>query len=328
MADVNFSTADVGGLVKTVFDRMALNALRPELYFVDCARYEPSMLAMPGNVHTFTFYPDMAAATTALNEVTDPDVVAVTPTTKTVTLLEYGNAARSTRKFRGTAFVPAPDRDIAELIGWNAGLSQDTLARTVMAGGTNVTYCGTATSQTTIGTGDTMTGAKVRYVVAKLRGANAKGFGAMGVAGNNYAAFIHPDVSVDLRQETGGGGWSDPVNMTENGVTRRWEGLIGKYEGCGFIETPRAPVVTNASNDAGSTGNIDAYQTLFVARDAVAFSSGADNGKLPEFVEGPQIDRLRRHHTFGWYWLGGFCILREEALYRVEGASSIGDNAS
>lgn len=326
MADVNFSTADVSALVKTSYDRMALNALRPELYFVDCARYEPSMLAMPGNVHTFTFYPDMAEATTPLDEVTDPDVVAVTPTTKSVTLLEYGNAARSTRKFRGTAFVPAPDRDIAELIGWNAGLSQDTLARNVVVAGTNVTYAGTATSTTTVGTGDTMTGSKVRFVTAKLRTANAKGWGAMGVPGTAYAAFIHPDVSVDLRQETGAAGWAEPVNASDAG--RRWNGLIGKYEGCGFIESPRSPLAVNASNDAGSTGNIDVYSTLFLGRDAIAFSSGADNGKLPEFVQGPQVDRLRRHHIFGWYWLGGFARLREEALYRVESTSSIANNAS
>lgn len=326
MADVNFSTADVSAFVKTVYDRAALNALRPELCFVDCVRYEPSMLAMPGNVHTFTFYPDMAAATTALNEITDPEYVAVTPTTKAVTLLEYGNVARSSRKYRGTAFIPAPDRDIAELIGWNAGISQDTLVRNVMVAGTNVTYAGTATSTTTIGTSDTVTGAKVRYVTAKLRGNNAKGWGAMGVPGTAYATFIHPDVSVDLRQETGAGGWSEPIN-NGNDQSRRWEGLIGKYEGQGFIETPRAAVLTDASNDAGSTGTIDVYQTLTVSREAVFGSHGAENGKTPEFVQGPQVDRLRRHHTFGWYWLGGYVIGREEAIYRTESTSSIATNS-
>lgn len=324
MADVNFDTS-ITGLVKTVFDRQALNALRPELYFVDCARYEPSMLAMPGNVHTFTFLPDMAAATTPLNEVTDPDVVAITPTTKTVTLLEYGNAARSTRKFRGTTFLPAPDPEINALIGWNAGITQDTLARNVMVAGTNVTYGGSATSTTTVAAGSTMTGAKARFVAAKLRGNNARGWGDMGVPGNAFAGFIHPDVSVDLRQETGAAGWAEVANRQEGG-SRRWEGLIGKYEGIGWIETPRAAILVDASNGAGAAGTVDVYQTLVVSREAIGFSSGADNGKLPEFIMSPQVDRLRRHHTMGWYWLGGFVVLREEAMYRVETSSSIGTN--
>ncbi len=326
MADVNFSTADVPGLVKTVYDRTALNALRPELCWVDIVRYEPHMLAMPGNVHTFTFYPDMAAATTALNEITDPEYVAVTPTTKAVTLLEYGNAARSSRKYRGVAFVPAPDRDIAELIGWNAGISQDTLVRNVAVAGTNVTYAGTATAVNTVGTSDTLTGAKVRYVTAKLRGGDARSFRGGSIPGTAYITFIHPDVSVDLRQETGAGGWSEPIN-NGNDQSRRWEGLIGKYEGQGFIETSRAPFTADASNDAGSTGTIDVYQTITVGAEALAGSHGSENGKLPEFVQGPQVDRLRRHHTFGWYWLGGYVILRDAAIWRVESASSIGTNA-
>lgn len=325
MADVNFSTADVGGLVKTVFDRMALNALRPELYFVDVAKVSPSMLAMPGSVHTFTFYPDMDAAVTPLNEVTDPDYVAVTPTTKTVTLAEYGNAARSTRKFRGTAFVPAPDRDIFELIGWNAGISQDTLARTTIAGGTNVTYGGTATATNLIAAASVMTGTKARLVTAKLRGANAKGWGDMGVPGDAYAGFIHPDVSVDLRAETGVAGWADVANQTENGE-RRWRGAIGKYEGIVWMETPRCPISADASNGSGATGTVDVYSSFVVAKEAIGFSHGADNSKRPEFVQGPQVDRLRRHHSFGWWWLGGFVRLREECLWRIETSSSIGSN--
>lgn len=328
MADADFSTSGVSGLVKTVFDRVALNALRPELYFVNCATYEPSQLAMPGSIHTFTFLPDLAAATTELNELTDPETVNITPTTKTVTLKEYGNVARSTRKFRGTQFLssPAPDPMIAELIGWNAGLSQDTLARDVIIGGSNVTYAGTATATTDIATTDTLTGSKVRFVVAKLRANNARGWGQMGVPGNNYAAFIHPDVSVDLREETGAAGWAEPVNNSD--AMRRWEGLIGRFEGCAFMETPRAAISANASNNAGSTGNIDVYHTVFLARDAIGFSTGEGIGKMPEMVMSPQVDRLRRHNTMGWYWLGGFVRLREECLYRVESASSIGANAS
>lgn len=322
MAD--FDTG-ISQLVKTSYDRMALNALRPELYFVNVAKVQPSMLSMPGNVHTFTFYPDMSAAVSALSETSDPSYVNVTPTTVALTLAEYGNAARSTRKYRGTAFVPAPDRDIAELIGWNAGLSQDTLARTVLVGGTNVTYGGSATSTTTIAAGSTITGAKARYVTAKLRGNNAKPFGDLG-ASDGYVGFIHPDVSVDLRAETGAAGWAEVANRQEGG-DRRWRGVIGKYEGIYWIETPRCPISTDASNGSGTTGTVDVYSTIVVGKEAIAMTHGAENGSVPEFVDGPPLDALRRHHIFGWYWLGAFGRLREDALYRVETSSSIGTNS-
>lgn len=325
MAD--WSAGSITALVKTAYNLYADNALRPELYFVNCAKVEPSRLAMPGSVHAFTFYPELPAITTALSdEVSDPTFVTVTPdNSKTVTLVEYGNAARSTRKFRGTAYVPAVDRDIAELIGWNAGLSQDTLARTTLVGGSNVAYGGTATSTTTIAAASTLTGAKDRYVTAKLRGNNAKGFGDMG-AGDGYVGFIHPDVSVDLRAETGAGGWAEAANNSSPAVERRWNGVIGKYEGIYWIETPRCPISTDASNGSGTTGTVDVYSTIVVGKEAIAFSHSADIGKTPEFVMGPTIDALRRNHIFGWYWLGGFCRYREEALYRIETSSSIGSN--
>lgn len=324
MADFDSS---ISQLVKTTYNLYAANALRPTLYFDNVATVDPSQLAMPGSVHTFTFLPDMAAATSALNEVSDPSYVNVTPTTVTATLAEYGNAARSTRKFRGTNFLgPGVDRQVAELIGWNAGLSVDTLARNILVAATNVTYGGSATSTTTVAAGSTLTGAKARYVTAKLRGNYARPFGGMG-ASDGYCGFIHPDVSVDLRAETGAGGWAEAANNSDPAVQRRWNGVIGKYEGIYWIETPTAAISADASNGSGSTGTVDVYHTIVVGKEALAKTWAAGSGAMPEFVEGPPLDALRRHHIFGWYWFGQYAIYRQAAVYRIESSSSIGSNS-
>lgn len=323
MADTNWDTTAGTAFVKTTYDKQARFAFRPQLRFDAVATEKASALAMRGSPVTFQFYPDMTAATTELNEVTDPEYQTVTPTTKTITLREYGNVARITKKYRGLSFsMPGPDREVAELIGWNAGLSQDTLARDVLVAGTNVTYAGAAADRDEIAAAGTLTASKIRYVVAKLRAASVPGwFGS-----DTYAAFVHPDVSVDLREDTGGDGWTDPVNYSD--ASRVWNGTIGRFAGVEFIETPRAAIIADASNGSGTTGTIDVYLTLIVGKDGLgkAFSDN-ESGPEAQFVIGPQIDRLKRHHTFGWYWLGGYGRLREESIWRVETSSSIGANS-
>lgn len=323
MADFDSSLSSV---IKTTYNLYAANALRPMLYFDMVATVDPSQLAMPGSVHTFTFLPDLSTATSALSETSDPTYANVTPTAVTATLAEYGNAARSTRKFRGTTFLPAPDRAIAELIGWNAGESQDVLARNTLVAGSNVTYGGSATSTTTVAAGSTLTGAKARYVTAKLRGNKARPFGGLG-ATDGYCGFIHPDVSVDLRAETGAGGWAEAANNTDPAVNRRWNGVIGRYEGIYWIETPTAAISADASNGSGSTGTVDVYHTIVVGKEALAKTWAMGSTGTPEFVDGPPLDALRRHHIFGWYWQGAYARYREAALYRIESSSSIGSNS-
>jgi len=321
VADVDWDTTAGANFVKTAYERMAAFALRPELYFDAVAKKKPSDSTLPGTPVTFNFYPDMDVATSALNEVTDPEFVTVTPTTKTVSLVEYGNVARTTKLYRGLSYsIPGPDSEVANLIGYNAGLSQDTLARDVLIGGTNVTYAGNATTRFSIDAADTFTASKARYVAAKLRGGNAKGW-------NNgaYAAFIHPDVAVDLMSETGVNGWVTPAGYSAS--DRVWNGVIGRFAGVDFIETPRAAVIADAANGSSTTGTVDVYITVVVGQEALAKAySKAESGASPTFVVGPAVDRLRRHHTFGWYWLGGYGRYREAALYRVESASSIGTN--
>jgi N4-gp56 family major capsid protein len=330
VADAYTSTS-LTDLVKTGYERLAYFALRPEMYFslTSGTRRHPVNLTNPGLTLTLTGYADLAVATTPLTETSTPDSVAPTTTTKTITITEYGNTAKSTSKLRGVGFhQPAVDPALADLIGFNAALSYDTLARTALVGGTNVYYIGQPTndSRTDIDAASTITSAAIRYCVAKIRGANGRPFGDMG-AGNAFAGFIHPDVSVDLRQETDAAGWVIPQDYGAD-QSRRWNGMIGRYEGVEWIETPRGPLFANASDGAGSAGTIDVYATLIVGREALSIAwSSVEHMETPTFVVGPIVDSLRRFHTLGWKWFGGFGLFRDsEELWRIESSSSIGAN--
>lgn len=299
---------------QTAYDRMVYWPLRAELYFDAVADVGPTRQSMPGAAVVFSLATEMAAATTALNEVVDVDAVAVANSQVTLTLLEYGNAVITSAKLRAVSFVEI-DPIVANLVGYNAGLSQDTLAVNALAAGTNVRYASTATSRLTVGSAMTMTAAYVRRTLADLRGAN------VATIGGNYVAYIHPDVSYDLRGETGSAAWRDPHTYSQ--PAEIWNGEVGVFEGFRFIESPRAPIFV----DSGVT-TVDVYRTMFVGRQALAkaYSTVEGNGAQPRVILGPVVDKLQRFRPIGWYWLGVYGMFRQASLRAFETSSSIGAN--
>ena len=309
---------------QVAFDRIAYFALRSELLFDQAADVQPTAQSMPGTGVTFTIFNDLSAATSTLSETVDVTAVALSDSQVTVTLNEYGNAVITTAKLRGTSFLDV-DTAAANIVGYNAGDSIDQVVRDVLAGGSNVVYAGggstTPSSRTTVQAEDIIEANDVRKVTAQLRAANAASFNGL------YMGFIHPDVSYDLRRETGAASWRDPhVYQDTMGI---YNGEIGAFEGVRFIETPRAKVFADASDGAGSTGTIDVYCTHIMGRQALAKAHSATdgNGAMPRIVRGPVTDSLARLQPIGWYWLGGYGRFREASLRRIESSSSIGANS-
>jgi N4-gp56 family major capsid protein len=110
--------------------------------------------------------------------------------------------------------------------------SIDDVAQTVLRAGDNVLYGGTRTSTATLTSSDTFTSALARKATAKLR-ANK----AIPRKGSLYWAGIHPEVSHDLRAETGVGSWRQPHEYSD--ANSIWAGEIGTYEGAFYVESPR-----------------------------------------------------------------------------------------
>jgi N4-gp56 family major capsid protein len=309
---------------QTAFDRIAYFALRSELLFDAVADVQPVAQSMPGSSVKFTIFNDLSAATSTLTETSDVTAVAMGDSQVEVTLAEYGNAVSTTAKLRGTSFLDV-DAAAANVVGYNAGISIDSVIREVLSAGTNVIYGGGGSSdpagRTTVQTEDVIEANDVRKVVAALRGANAVSFNGM------YMGYIHPDVSYDLRRETGVASWRDPHVYSDPAFI--YNGEVGAFEGVRFIETPRAKIFENASNGSGSAGTIDVYCTHICGRQALAKAHSIvdGNGPFPRVVRGPITDTLMRFQPIGWYWLGGYARFREAALRRVESASSIGANS-
>ena len=308
---------------QTAFDRIAYFALRSELLFDAVADVMPVAQSMPGSSVKFTIFNDLAAATSTLTETDDVTPVVMGDSQVEVTLAEYGNAVNTTAKLRGTSFLDV-DSAAANVVGYNAGISIDSVIRDVLAGGTHVVYGGggstTPTARNEIEASDIIEANDIRKVVAALRKANAVSFNGM------YMGYIHPDVSYDLRKETGVASWRDPHVYSD--PANIYNGEVGAFEGVRFIETPRAKIFEDASNGSGSTGTVDAYCTHIMGRQALAKAHSIvdGNGPFPRVVRGPVVDVLSRFQPVGWYWLGGYARFREAALRRIESSSSIGAN--
>ena len=309
---------------QVAFDRIAYFALRSELLFDAVADVMPVAQAMPGSSVKFTIFNDLAEKTSTLTEDTDVTPVVMGDSQVEVTLEEYGNAVNTTAKLRGTSFLDV-DSAAANLVGYNAGISVDGVIRDVLAAGTNVIYGGggasTPSARIDLAVDDIITANDIRKTVAALRKANAVSFGGM------YMGYIHPDVSYDLRKETGVASWRDPHVYSD--PANIYNGEVGAFEGVRFIETPRAKIFEDAFNGAGATGTGDAYCTHIAGRQALAKAHSIvdGNGAFPRVVRGPVVDVLSRFQPVGWYWLGGYARFREASLRRIESASSIGANA-
>ena len=300
-------TAGSAGLVQKAYDRLLEFALRSEPLIRSVADKRPAKQSTPGSTVVLQRYVDLTAATSALTENADPDAVAMsTPTQVTITLNEYGNSVLVTRALELFSLADV-DPAIANIIAFNLADSIDAVAMATLRAGTNVIYSGDATATDEIVAADTISSANIRKAIAKLRAGKA-----VARKGSLYWCGIHPEVSHDLRAETGSAGWLLP-NQYGSSQDRIWAGEIGQYEGAYFIESPR---LYNATDGASSARN---YRTIIAGQQALAEAVAEE----PHTVIGPVVDKLMRHRPMGWYGVLGFARYREEALYRIESGSSI-----
>lgn len=310
----NTNTTTYSNLVTAAYDRLVEFALRSQPMFRAVADKRPAQQAMPGSSVVLERYVDMAQATGTLDEDTDPTAVALSNTTTvSITLNEYGNAVLRTRKLNLFSLSDV-DPAIANIIAYNMADSVDEVVQTVLRGGTNYIQS-TGLNSAVYNTGaitdivatDTMNSAAIRLAVAKLRAGKA-----VPKKGNLFWSAIHPEVSHDLRAETGGSPWRDPHTYSAPGSI--WAGEIGQYEGAFFVESPRCYTAVD-----GAGGTVRTFRTYMAGQQALAEAVAEDF----HVIVGPVTDKLMRARPIGWYGVAGWARYREESLLRIETSSTI-----
>ena len=305
-----FTPSNGAGLVQKAYDRLVEFELRATPLLRSVADKKPARQAMPGSSVALQIYADMSLATTALSEDVDPTAVSLsTPSIVNVTLNEYGNATVVTRKLQLMSLADV-DPAVANIIAFNMADSIDDLAQTALLAGTNVLYAtgGSTVATTTSGitSDDTITANDIRKAVAKLRTNKANGR-----KGSMYWAGIHPEVSHDLRAQSGSANWRLPHEYSA--AENIWAGEIGNFEGAYFVESPRLKKGTDGAS------SINVYRTFICGQQALAEAVAEE----PHVVIGPVTDKLMRQRPIGWYGVLGHAIYRQNALFRIESSSSI-----
>jgi N4-gp56 family major capsid protein len=299
-------TSAISNLVQTAYDQYVRMALRSIPVMRALADVKPVQQAMPGSSVVFSIYSDLAQATTTLTEASDVSSIALgNPNQITVTLNEYGSAVTTTKKLNMTSFNDV-DAALADIIAYNAADSIDAVVASVLTSGTNIIYAGTATTTNGITSAMKMSVQDIREAVTELRTNKA-----LPRIGELYAAYLHPRQTADLRAETGTGGFQALTQYVDR--TPFVAGAVGVIEGAFVVETPRVPFAANS-------GSVNVYKAVVAGREALAEAQGQDIST----VVGPQIDALRRYHTIGWYYFGGFNLLRTSALYQIQSAATNG----
>lgn len=323
MADV-FSTTTSGvgsNLVTMAYDKLIELNLRNTPQFRAIADKKVGNPTHDGSSIRFQFYTDIADTTIAgatLAETVDPDAVAIPATTTLdVSQVELGRVVLPTRKL---SLMSLSDIDpwIANAVSFNMAMTLDAGIAGVLDAGTNVIResagaLSTTAAKTTITTTDTFKGRDVRYAVTKLRASNVVPRGGM------YISYIHPEVSHDLRTETGNNIWRTPHEYQNAGALLAGE--LGAWEGVRFIETPN---MTNTQSGSGAGANqTRVYNTYVLGQQALAEAVW----KEPGIEFGNVVDKLNRFRPVGWHGIINWAIFRQAALYRIETASSVRPNA-
>lgn len=314
MADAfNTTTGALASQVLTAYDQNAYFALRDEAIWDQFASVKPGNITNPGDSVTFTFWTDMAVATTPLDEVVDVDTVALADSQISVSPNEYGNALVLSIRLETDDFLLGFDSDVANLLSENMVKSLDTIAlAAVDASGTEY-FPATNAAQTEATTliDDVITAAEVRKRRVSLVQANA-----LPTSGELFVSVINPDVGYDLQSETGDQAWIAPHVYVDTQAIYNNE--LGTFAGVRFVESNRTTVTVD-----GGTTTEDTYTTYFFGQQAIAKVESI----APHMVMGPITDTLMRLRPLGWHAYLGYGQFRAASLERLITASSIGDNA-
>jgi len=319
MADV-FSTTTSGvgsNLVTMAYDKLVELNLRTTPQFRAIADKKVGNPTHDGSSIRFQFFNDIADTSVAgatLSETTDPDAVAIPATTTLdVSQTELGRVVLPTRKLSLMSLTDV-DPWIANAVAFNMSLTLDNAVAAILDAGTNVIResagsLSTSAAKTTITTTDLLKSRDIRYAVTKMRASNV-----VPKAGNTFVAYVHPEVSADLRTETGNNVWRTPTDYVD--PTRNFAGEIGTWEGVRFIETPN---MTNTQSGSGTGGTqTRVFNSYVLGSQALAEAVW----KEPRIEFGNVVDKLNRFRPVGWHGIINWAIYRQAALYRIETSSS------
>ena len=312
--DTPLNTTTSAGMtaeMKTIYSKYLIENAKPALVY-DQFGQKHNIPKNGGKTIEFRKYSPLPKATTPLIEGVTPAGKALTVSTVTATVKQYGDFVPLTDMLLLTAI----DNNLVQaldLLGAQAGATLDTVTREILMGGTSVQYAeGQVTSRATLTAEHKLTVKAVRLAARFLKKQNAPKIDG------GYVAIIHPDIAYDIQDDPD---WKEWNKYTTS--DKMFQGEIGKIANVRFVETTEAKIFAKAG-----ASNQDVYATLVLGANAYG-TTNIEGGGLETIVKqlgsGGTEDPLNQRGTAGWKATKTAVRLVEQFMVRVETGSSFSD---
>ena len=312
--DTPLNTTTSSGMtaeMKTFYSKYLIENAKPALVY-DQFGQKHNIPKNGGKTIEFRKYSPLPKATTPLTEGVTPAGKALTVSTVTATVKQYGDFVPLTDMLLLTAI----DNNLVQaldLLGAQAGATLDTVTREILMGGTSVQYAeGQVTSRATLTAEHKLTVKAVRLAARFLKKQNAPKIDG------GYVAIIHPDIAYDIQDDPD---WKEWNKYTTS--DKMFQGEIGKIANVRFVETTEAKIFAKAG-----ASNQDVYATLVLGANAYG-TTNIEGGGLETIVKqlgsGGTEDPLNQRGTAGWKATKTAVRLVEQFMVRVETGSSFSD---
>ena len=314
MATTTTATSGFSDLVQELVSARAAEELRARAVHAMPGLYVPARFIKGTNTLRYARYADLSVNTTPLTEGTPPTDNELSISSEYFTAAQYG----ATVAVSDLAQIDSPHDLIsiaAERIAYNATRSMDVLVRdqihanvltSAVFGATGATTLTANTANSAVAAAGVLTGAFVKNMVARLKGANVLPF-----ADGTYRFIIHPSQEYDLVSDTSVNGWIEANKYVNNIPLLTNE--IGMFAGVRFIVSSDAKVYATAG---ASSGNV--YTALFLGPDAYTIG---DSQTLQSYFVAPggdHTDPLAQKALVGYKMRFGSLLLDNAgARYRV-----------
>lgn len=312
--DTPLNTTTSSGMtaeMKTFYSKYLIENAKPALVY-DQFGQKHNIPKNGGKTIEFRKYSPLPKATTPLTEGVTPAGKALTVSTVTATVKQYGDFVPLTDMLLLTAI----DNNLVQaldLLGAQAGATLDTVTREILMGGTSVQYAeGQVTSRETLTAEHKLTVKAVRLAARFLKKQNAPKIDG------GYVAIIHPDIAYDIQDDPD---WKEWNKYTTS--DKMFQGEIGKIANVRFVETTEAKIFAKAG-----ASNQDVYATLVLGANAYG-TTNIEGGGLETIVKqlgsGGTEDPLNQRGTAGWKATKTAVRLVEQFMVRIETGSSFSD---
>ena len=296
--------------MKTFYERRLIDQALPALVHDQFGDSYP-IPANNGKTIEFRKYDALPKATTPLTEGVTPEGQALTVTTVTAEVHQYGGWVPLTDMLDLTAI----DNNIVQatnVLASQGGRTMDTIVRDILNGGTNVIYApkiGTGgaetavTSRADLDATAQLTVDLIDQAVALLQTQNAD------TIGDSFVAIVHPHTSYDIRKDPN---WIEAHKYAA--PEEIFNGEIGKINNVRFVVSSEAD---------GCPAGLAVYSTLVLGAHAYA-TTELEGGGMQHIVKqlGYGDDPLNQRASVGWKATKTAERLSEQYMVRIESCSA------